>query len=735
MTISHASDLRSRVAALLRSLDPAAPPSGARVLQNGRNLTFAVALPPLDGASQGESESVPAAVTVVVKRFPAPSRVRARLAALAGIPPKATRSHRAAAFLCARLPGSTPEPLGLLELGSGAGPSFFATREEPGIVSLSRRLAALYAAHGPCPDLMALLRRVADFCRAMHDAGFFHGDLGNQNIQLAPDGRVLVLDLNRSRQFQGALSHRLRARDLSRIALPSDFLRCFFEMYWGKPPPRDFLKAERTFRRRFAIHSATRRIRHPFRPPPPSPEPKYPADPDIWIWDTKSEQAVSALVSRDRRRWQSVSRVVLPILAIARAWPSVRRRMRHFRVQAFGRPVLDVRSRFFVSLSCDPSRFSSELDHLAHLDLPGVHVRFCAHEDSETLDFKLDAARKLHSLGRNVAVSLVQDRDSVRDPARWERFCDRVLCGLDGVPLVWCEYLHAVNRSKWGFWNFGELRRLLALLPTLRSRHPAVPFLAPSVIDFEWDFLAAALRLLPPGLATAAPGAPKPLAGLSAELYVDRRGAPENYQGRFDAVGKLALFRALIGQCPAMDDRVVVTEFNWPVAGTGEWSPVGSPFVSPGPRGPGDPSVDENTAAAFAVRYMLLGVCSGNASAMCFWSLAAHGFGLVDTGAAGGESWRERPAFAALRFLFRALRDADFAEAPLRGNGADRVWLLRFIQRSGRRVAVAWTTGAEPVVQPSPGQLGFAPSLVCDIGGTPVLPLLPLAGAPFWFFE
>ena len=73
-------------------------------------------------------------------------------------------------------------------------------------------------------------------------------------------------------------------------------------MYWEAPPPREFLEAERAARRAFAWHTATRRLRHPLRRRAPSPEPVYPAPPDIWIWDPKSEQAVSTMRSRDRRR-------------------------------------------------------------------------------------------------------------------------------------------------------------------------------------------------------------------------------------------------------------------------------------------------------------------------------------------------------------------------------------------------------------------------------------------------
>lgn len=697
------------VQAALAAFDPETLPPEAVVLQRGRNLTVRLPLAGVDAA---------------VKRFPPPSPLRALGDRLAGRAPKAQRAYRAALHLRDRAPGLTPEPLGLALAPDGAG--LLATAYEPGLVSFTARLASLYGAGGPCPDLMALLKRVARACRTLHDAGFFHGDLGNQNVMLAPDGRTLFVDLNRARLFEAPLPPRLRGRDLSRIALPSDFLRVFFEMYWEAPPPRAFLDAEKAARRAFALHTATRALRHPLRPRPPSPEPAYPAPPDIWIWDPKSEQAISTLRPRQRRRFMSRTRVTKALAALALDGPRAYERLRRLRAGAFERPVLSLANRVFVSVSADPDRFGMELDHLARLDGPGVHIRFYAHDPDAATAFKIDAVRRLRALGRAVAISLVQDRARVRDVAAWRAFCERVLDALHG-DVLWVEYLHAVNRVKWGVWNFRELADLFAVLPALRARHRDVSFLAPSAIDFEWDFFAAALRLLPRGGA--------PLAGVSAELYVDRRGAPENRQGRFDALGKLALLRAFAAGCPQVEDHLVVTEFNWPLAGTGEWSPVGSPYVSPGPR-TGDPSVSEEDAAAFTIRYLLLALCSGLADEMVFWSLAAHGFGLVDPGTtADAAAWRERPAFHALRWLFEALRHGHFTDAPLRGGAPDGVWLLRLLDRDGRRLAVAWTTAGRDADAPSSSALGFEPREARDLFGAPVLPFHPICGRPMYYFE
>ena len=293
--------------------------------------------------------------------------------------------------------------------------------------------------------------------------------------------------------------------------------------------------------------------------------------------------------------------------------------------------------------------------------------------------------------------------------------------------MKWVEFLHAANRVKWGVWTYAGLRPLLAVLPELRAMRPDVEFAAPAVIDYEWDWLAGALPLVPRSCRPGFSGAP-----LALGLYLDRRGAPENEQGRSDGVRKLRRMRA-VAAGPSGAPLAVVTEFNWPLAGTGEWSPVGSPYVSPGVRR-GDPSVGEKDAARFAVRWFLLGVCSGHASAMAFWSLAARGFGLVDPGTVPGAEWRRRPAFLALKFLFSFLRGCSFESAPLRG-GPDGTWLFRFRAPDGSARAAAWKAGEGGAPAPDEAALGFRPAAAFSVCGEPVSASVPLSGDPVFYAE
>ena len=84
------------------------------------------------------------------------------------------------------------------------------------------------------------------------------------------------------------------------------------------------------------------------------------------------------------------------------------------------------------------------------------------------------------------------------------------------------------------------------------------------------------------------------------------------------------------------------------------------------------------------MRYIFLGLCSRLADSMVFWSLAAHGFGLVDPGTKPDAEWRGRAAFKALRFFFRLFKHGHYTRAIL--TGEKEAWAFQFV--SGDRKSV-----------------------------------------------
>jgi hypothetical protein len=611
---------------------------------------------------------------------------------------KAERTWRVATALAARGVG-TPEPSACLERWTAAGrlaESYYICSYEPGVSTFKHELIRLFREDPMCGRFMALMEAVALSVRRLHDAGLQHNDLGNQNILVRRDGSegwhdVMFVDLNRARVHR-TLSLRQRARDLSRLYLPSDLLRVFFEMYWHPDvPPPGLLNWERRFRRAYALHCATRAWRHPLRDRSKRvelPSERYPAECDMWIWDERSGQAISALRSRDRKRFQPLGGFVEQCVAVLRSACAVRRHYRRLRASAFGSPV-PMAGRLRVAAEGVPETVALEMALLARLgDGVPVHVRLYHHEGQERLAQRLEVARALKAAGHAVSASLVQDRRAVLEPAAWDAFVGRSCAGLAGV-ADWVEVGHAVNRVKWGLWSPHDYGRLVRPLVEMARRYPKLRFTGPAGIDFEYPFVLAALREVPSGVRFSA---------LSHHLYVDRRGGPENRQGRFSTLEKLALGRAIAAASAVCEERYIVSEVNWPLLGTGVYSPVGSPYESPGTR-TNDPSVSESQYAEYMVRYLAIALCSGMADEVVWWRLAAHGYGLVDDRAADG-AWREREAFSALALFIRTVGQGTFVRRmppeEWGGGGGDAVAHALVFTQSASTVVLAWTSG-EPV--------------------------------------
>jgi tRNA A-37 threonylcarbamoyl transferase component Bud32 len=587
---------------------------------------------------------------LVVKRFgkepPWKDRVDEKLGSAA------MRSWTAARHLSAHGVG-TPRPVAVLEQRRKRRllESYYISEAVPGAVSLRDALLYLYYEDPVCEKFMSLLDVVAGAVWDMHAAGFQHRDLGNQNILLTPAGdgcwtHPCFIDLNRGR-INSALTQTQRGRDVSRLTLPSDLMRAFLDKYCGIVPPRSLIKAERFHRRWYHLHHRTRKIRHPVRES--IREKKggrgYPSPRDAWIWDERSAQAIGVLTSRERRRHYPGMRHVRIAGATLAAVPGVWREYKSCLARCYQDPVR-MDDRVGVTVDPRPQRVERELELLAQLGSVPVLMRVYHHESIEDRMLRIRTARELHESGHKISLALVQDRAAVLNPSQWRSFCGDVMESLgDCVEMV--EVGHALNRVKWGAWSLEEIGGILAVTTELRERHPDTRISGPACIDFEYPLLIAALGQVPEG---------ERLAALSHHLYVDRRGAPEDKQGRFSLLEKCALAKAIARWSANCDDELIVSEVNWPLAGQGVYSPVGSPYVAPGIR-KNDPSVSEDDYADYMLRYLCIAIGSGMVERVFWWRLVARGFGLVDD---SEETWRTRPAFEMLKVFLEKTKGFEF---------------------------------------------------------------------------
>ncbi|MDB4295805.1 hypothetical protein N9908_06115, partial [Akkermansiaceae bacterium] len=337
---------------------------------------------------------------------------------------------------------------------------------------------------------------------------------------------------------------------------------------------------------------------------------------------------------------------------------------------------ISLKGRIGMSLEMADLDVPKQIDFLDELGRVPILLRFCHHEGRAQWEKSLLDMEMLHAKGHAIRVAVLQDRKAVLEPARWKEFLECILpkCAelTEGV-----EICHAVNRSKWGVHSAEEQAQLLEPLLDFCERFPELKITGPACIDFEHHFVMAALDKTPEGLRYDA---------LSHHLYVDRRGAPENRQGKFSAVEKCALLKAIANHSSHCDDRVIVSEVNWPVKGSGTYSPVDATFMLPN-QPESRLNVSDEDYGYFMLRYLVLTLCSGYIDQVYWWRLVSHGFGLVDERAEGG--WKARVGYEMLRYFLETLGEATFIEKL--ETEAD-VYALRFETQKGE-VTMAWANG------------------------------------------
>ncbi len=324
--------------------------------------------------------------------------------------------------------------------------------------------------------------------------------------------------------------------------------------------------------------------------------------------------------------------------------------------------------------------------HLEAILETGVrHVLLRLHPWDESHDDEERLAAALVDNGIDLAVSLPQNRELVRDLPRWRAAVEEL---GDRFSRYSKDFVigHAVNRSKWGVWTSAEYVRLFREAEDVLRRLQGVRILGPGVIDFEFQSTLAYLRR-----------SDLSFDAIASLLYVDRRGAPENRQLGLDTVGKMMLLRAICDTSGRSKAPSWITEVNWPLW-EGPHSPAGRAV-----------SVDEQTQADYLTRYYLLGLGSGLVERIYWWRLVARGYGLTTVEPDG--RIRRRPSFDALKTLVRELDGTQsIGPAP----APEGVFLHQF-EKGNVRIVSAWSLDAGVAAR-----LPFTPISGTDRDGRPL---------------
>jgi hypothetical protein len=320
---------------------------------------------------------------------------------------------------------------------------------------------------------------------------------------------------------------------------------------------------------------------------------------------------------------------------------------------------LPLKHPFGIALSPHGRDSEEVLKNLDRLGVRNVLVRVPSWERDKLDEYK-KFVEGISSRDLDVVISLLQRREDVLDPKIWAQFVDDVFSRLKPYASHF-EIGHAWNRTKWGVWDFREYLKLLRPSVPLAQEHQ-VRLIGPAVIDFEF-------HLYPIVLKTGA------YDKVSSLLYVDRVGAPENKQYGWDTTEKVTLLKAVVDACLKEKPEIWITEMNWPIAGTGKYSPA-----------VGDMNVTEEEQADFLVRYFVLCLSTGYVSRIYWWQLVAPGYGLIDS---RPEKWRLRPGFFAFRSLVKRLEGSLFVKKIPHPDA----FIFLFRKRE-TQFAVCWSAGS-----------------------------------------
>jgi len=298
-----------------------------------------------------------------------------------------------------------------------------------------------------------------------------------------------------------------------------------------------------------------------------------------------------------------------------------------------------INSKDFFTMGVDFQREpQTTLKLLNELKVQNILLRFklCKMDDLEELkNFILACANK------HITLKIIQDREHIEDLELLKQSIQTVFQTLDGLVDIY-EIGTTINRAKWGFFSVDEYNRFFKTVYDLKqTKFPHAKIIGSGVIDFEYHFTAHTLFSL----------FKYRYDGVSALLYVDRRGAPENTQMGFSLLDKIALLSTMVWLSPKSKHKLYITETNYPLSNTAPYAPT-SEFEC----------IDTNSYADFMLRYHLLAFASQQVNFVSWHQLIAPGYGLVDN----REGIQKYPAFQTYKTMLKHLSNAQFLRMDIK---------------------------------------------------------------------
>ncbi len=296
-------------------------------------------------------------------------------------------------------------------------------------------------------------------------------------------------------------------------------------------------------------------------------------------------------------------------------------------------------SQAFFCMGVDYQREPKETQILLdELGVQRIVLRFKLWE-METLEELKSFIQK--NKDKKITLKILQDREHIEDLQLLKKDLELIFQTLQNdVDLF--EIGSTINRAKWGFFSVDEYNRFFQCAYDLKQKKfTNIQLVGSGVIDFEYHFTAHTLFNL----------YKYKYDGVSALLYVDRRGAPENAQMGFSLSDKIALLSTMVWLSPKTQQKLHITETNWPITKTAPYAPTSE-----------HECVSEDLYVDYMLRYYLLAFASQQVDSVSWHQLIAPGYGLVDN----REGIKKRSAFQVYKYMYQNLKNAQFLRLDIK---------------------------------------------------------------------
>jgi len=317
-------------------------------------------------------------------------------------------------------------------------------------------------------------------------------------------------------------------------------------------------------------------------------------------------------------------------------------------------------SEFFgIGVNLDKGKYQLEL--LKELKLKNINIRFPL-SDILQIEKYLEFTSEFREY--NILLTVLQNRENIENLELFRQNIQTVFQKFSKIGIIEFQIGNAINRSKWGFFSISEYLEFYQIAFQVRNRYfPDLKLVGSAVIDFEFYNTIHTLFNL------------KKISfdSISALLYVDRRGQPENFQSMiFNLKTKIKLLFQIVQTSSKTSNSIYITETNYPIQNTEPYTPT-SQFEA----------VSLKNYSNFMIRYFLITIATQQIEKVFWHQLISAGYGLVDN---REKSLKKYPAFQSFKFLLQTLENQTYISHKFKKN-------LHFIEFSNCHIY--WTISDE----------------------------------------